>query len=238
MAEHENVYKNEAERYHALVSFEDYRQNLPRSLQQLIPTGNSILETGAGTGRITRTLFPIARKLVSFDLAQPMLSHARKVSSSLKSEFLGYASADHRSLPVEGKRFDWIVSGWSVCYLVSWEGASWKQEVDKALREFIRVLKPEGSILLIETLGTGKTVPEPPSHLANYLSYLDAIGFERRWTRTDYKFPNLEVARELTQFFFGSDMLAYISSESEPILAECTGLWVCQSTALSKNFPD
>jgi ubiquinone/menaquinone biosynthesis C-methylase UbiE len=237
MAEHENVYKNESERYHALVSFEDYQQNLTQTLREYIPSEKTILESGAGTGRVTKLLFPIARNLVSFDLSQPMLFHAKRVSDSTHSGFRGYASADHRLLPIENSQFDWIVSGWSVCYLVSWEGPSWKQEVGKALREFNRVLKPDGSILIIETLGTGKTSPEPPAHLSEYLSYLDEIGFQRHWMRTDYQFPNSATARDLTQFFFGSEMLEYISPDPQPILPECTGIWVCQRSDFRKNLP-
>ena len=50
MPEHENVYKNETEQYHALVSYEDYKLNLPAALGRMIGNGlPAILESGAGT---------------------------------------------------------------------------------------------------------------------------------------------------------------------------------------------
>jgi SAM-dependent methyltransferase len=238
MPEHEDVYRNEAERYHALVSFEDHNNNLSTAISQIIPSSQSILETGAGTGRVTKLLAPLARDLVSFDLSVPMVTLANSINCYGSHTFRGYAAADHRFLPVENHIFDWVVSGWSVCYLVSWQKNNWKSEVNRALAEFRRILKPEGHVLFIETEGTGKTSPEPPSHLVEYLDFLEEIGFQRQWIRTDYLFPDAAIARELTEFFFGAEMLTSIEFQAQPILPECTGLWVCQLSDLTKNFPE
>ncbi|NMB56024.1 MAG: class I SAM-dependent methyltransferase [Leptolinea sp.] len=237
MPEHENVYKNQAERYHALVSCEDYQHNLAAAIQEIIPENCTILESGAGTGRVTDILIPRSKKMVSLDLSVPMLRYANSTVPPDQRGFSGYACADHRSLPVVDRSFDWIVSGWSVCYLVSWERDTWKEQVCKALREFTRVLNERGSILLIETLGTGKERPEPPEHLSDYLSFLDDLGFIRRWIRTDYRFPDALTAGELTGFFFGNDMLTHISRDPLPLLPECTGLWKCPVSSLKKYLP-
>jgi ubiquinone/menaquinone biosynthesis C-methylase UbiE len=237
MPEHEDVYRNEADRYHALVSSEDYAGNLADSLQSIIPAGDTVLETGSGTGRVTAMLTPLASELACFDLSVPMLEKAEKSTPPLKSGFMGYASADHRSLPVPSNRFDWIVSGWSVCYLVTWNHDSWLVEVNNALREFARVLHPEGHILLIETLGTGETIPNPPGQLTDYLDYLAKLGFQRRWIRTDYRFVDEATARDLTSFFFGESMLKTIQSGPAPTLPECTGVWTISRADLLKNLP-
>jgi ubiquinone/menaquinone biosynthesis C-methylase UbiE len=238
MAEHADVYQNEAERYHVLVSHEDFHQNLAAAIHNIIPPGGIILETGSGTGRVTNNLLPIARELVSFDLSLPMLAEAKRVSNFSQPEFFGYGLADHRSLPVNGNRFDWVVSGWSVCYLVSWQNDQWKQHVTRALKEFIRVLNSDGQILIIETLGTGKSSPEPPPPLVEYLNFLEEVGFQRQWIRTDYQFPDLQIANDLTGFFFGPEMLAQIGRQTHPILPECTGLWVCRKSEIMNNLPD
>jgi ubiquinone/menaquinone biosynthesis C-methylase UbiE len=237
MAEHENVYHDETERYHALVSFEDYSNHLQASIQSIIPAGSSILETGAGTGRVTALLTPLAGKLVSLDLSVPMLIKALASTPPNASTFSGYATADHRFLPVSDHQYDWIISGWSVCYLVSWHQGNWKQEVNHALKEFSRILHPDGHVLLIETLGTGETSPNPPDHLKAYLDYLDSLGFQRRWIRTDYRFPDDAAARDLTGFFFGDGMVKNITFHPVPVLPECTGLWTISQTDLLKNLP-
>jgi SAM-dependent methyltransferase len=237
MPEHENVYRDEAERYHALVSCEDHTGNLPAEIKSIIQPGVSILETGAGTGRVTAMLAPLADELVSMDISLPMLAKAHASTPPVPPAFPGYSAADHRFLPIARERFDWVVSGWSVCYLVSWNREKWQTEVNHALIEFSRVLRPDGQVLLIETLGTGETTPGPPDHLSGYLEYLDRFGFVRRWIRTDYLFKDEKSACDLTGFFFGEGMLEKITSNPKPILPECTGLWTISKADLLKNLP-
>ncbi len=237
MAEHENVYKTETERYHALVSFEDFHHNLAREIEKLIPAGKSVLESGAGTGRVTNLLLPDCKELAGFDLSPAMLQKARRELFCSANRLAGLTAADHRHLPVISGRFDWLVSGWSVCYLVSWQPDQWQQQVYAALREFLRVLRDDGNIMIIETLGTGKTSPEPPAHLVPYLDFLSEIGFEKHWLRTDYRFPDKQTARDLTQFFFGSEMLACIDQAPQPVLPECTGIWTCNCKKIKQTVP-
>ncbi len=237
MPEHENVYHNDADRYHALVSCEDYDKNLPAAIAGLIPRGSIILETGAGTGRVTAILAPIAGGLTAMDLSVPMLIKAATITPMDTPVIHGFSAGDHRYLPVSGSRYDWIVSGWSVCYLATWYPDDWKPQVNAALNEFTRTLRPDGRILLIETLGTGEVTPNPPGHLTDYISYLDELGFQRTWIRTDYHFTDELTAHDLTGFFFGDGMLNKIELNPTPILPECTGLWTISKTDLLRNLP-
>jgi ubiquinone/menaquinone biosynthesis C-methylase UbiE len=238
MAEHKNVYINETGRYHALVSFEDYEKNLPAILHHLIGEGcPSVLESGAGTGRVTEILAPVCREVIAFDLSPSMLVTANKNTRTYPKSLTGFASADHRLLPVNDQRFDRVVSGWSVCYLVSWNAKNWKTEVNRAFSEFCRVLNPDGKIVLIETLGTGKTSPAPPNKLVDYLSYLDSLGYKREVIRTDYQFPDKQTAENLVDFFFGKEMVPAINMQTRPILPECSGLWIISRSELVTKIP-
>ena len=87
---------------------------------------------------------------------------------------------------------------------------TWQEELAKVMREIRRLLRPGGTILLIETLGTGFETPHPPQHLLEYYAYLKEAGFQQAWIRTDYRFESLEKAQELARFFFGKEMLAKI----------------------------
>jgi hypothetical protein len=93
------------------------------------------------------------------------------------------------------------------------------------LKEIRRVLRKEGMVVLIETLGTGVLQPHPPETLVPYYKFLEDLGFNQTWIRTDYKFTSLDEAHELVNFFFGEEMLSKISQAPEPILPECTGIW-------------
>jgi hypothetical protein len=102
----------------------------------------------------------------------------------------------------------------------------WHAALDAALAELDRVTRPGGTQLLIETLGTGREQPEPPSPaLVRLFGQLEALGFERSWCRTDYRFDSRAEAEALVGFFFGEAMLDQLRPGPRPTLAECTGLW-------------
>lgn len=222
MPEHSRTYQQDADRYHELVMAEDYQHNLNALLQPLLTGKNwHCLELGAGTGRLTRMVLPWVQTLTAMDLALPMLKKAQAVLPV--GGHLNICAADHRWLPLVSGRFDVMLSGWSFCYLASWYPESWRQQLDKGLVEVQRVLRPGGSMVLIETLGTGVKQPEPPQHLHSYLHALDQRGFIRHCLRTDYQFESPAQAQALTRFFFGEEMLKKIEGN---ILPECTGVWI------------
>ena len=130
--------------------------------------------------------------------------------------------ANHRCLPESEGEADLVLSGWSICYLVDWACSDWRTEVGKGLAEMERVAKAGGTVIIIETQGTGFETPHPPEHLLEYFDFLKDHGYEYTWFRTDYKFKDKAEARELTTFFFGQDLADRFDSEYLP---ECTGLW-------------
>ena len=61
-----------------------------------------------------------------------------------------------------------------------------------------RVLRPGGTIILLETLGTGHETPNPPSPImSQYHAFLEREGFDSTWMRTDYQFASLAEAETL-----------------------------------------
>ena len=88
-----------------------------------------------------------------------------------------------------------------------------------------RVLRPGSFIVLFESLGTGHESPFQLPHLANFYPWLDEVGFQNTWIRTDYKFESLEEAEQLSRFFFGEEMGDTVLKNNWVILPECTGVW-------------
>lgn len=226
MPNHNDIYGNEAQKYRALVSREDYQYNLLPEILAIDPLrGKDVLELGAGTGRITCQVTPFARRLVASDVSHHMLRIGKNclVSLGLSNWFLSLES--HIALPFMNDCADVIVAGWSFCYAAIDAGENWQVGLEKALSETARVLRPGGKLILIESLGTGFESPHRPEVLKKYLGYLDKDGFNSTWIRTDYLFKDLEEARELTSFFFGEDPLPMWERENGVIVPECTGLW-------------
>ena len=109
----------------------------------------------------------------------------------------------------------------------SWHPDEWRTEAGKAIDEMLRVVRPGGTAVCIETLGTGYETPTPPSPvLAEYYAWLEGErGFTRTWCRTDYLFESLEEAVELARPFFGDELAERIAREKLVAVPECTGIW-------------
>ncbi len=220
------VYQSEGDQYEALVSHDDYLGNIPRAIDEIVNVdGLDVLDLGAGTGRLTLMLAPRVKSIRAFDLSAEMLRVCRErlIASGLSNWQVDVA--DHRQLPVPDHSADLVVSGWSVAYLAVWYPETWRDELEKWMNEMKRVLKPNGQIILFESLGTGNETPTPLEHLVNYYPWLDEAGFHNKWIRTDYQFESVEEAADLAGFFFGEDMANRVREKRSAILPECTGVW-------------
>jgi ubiquinone/menaquinone biosynthesis C-methylase UbiE len=221
-----DVYAHKAEKYERMVAREDYQKNIPAALGKIRDlTGLDILDSGTGTGRLAVLLAPLARSMRAFDTSQAMLDVAAGRLAAGPNPDWRLGLADHRCLPVPDGCADVVVSGWSVVYTVVWYPQTWREELGKALAEFERVLRPGGTLILLETLGTGFETPHPPDDLREYFAALESAGFSSTWIRTDYRFASMAEGQELTTYFFGDEILAKFTSADPVILPECTGIW-------------
>jgi ubiquinone/menaquinone biosynthesis C-methylase UbiE len=227
MPDHTEVYNNQAEQYERLIAREDYQMNISRTLRKIRNFDQlDIIDMGAGTGRLTCLLAPQARSIIALDSSQPMLDIT---AQKLENEGLinwRVEVADHRALPVKNKSADIIVAGWSLCYLCSSNNEGWKQNIHKVIEEMKRVIRPGGTIIILETLGTGFEDANPPNFLKGYYSLLEnEYGLSHTSIRTDYKFKNVQEAEQLTRFFFGDELADKVVADKQNILPECTGIW-------------
>ena len=220
------IYQSEAARYDALVSREDHEGNLARALAALVPARvERALEVGAGTGRVTALLAPLAAHVQAFDGSAHMVAHAKEKLQAHRHVLLDVA--DNASLPVAGRSVDLAVAGWTFGHAVGWFPSDWPARIDAQVGELLRTLRTGGLAIVIETLGTGRLEASPPNEgLAAYYARLEErFGFERRVIRTDYRFANLEEAIELAGSFFGDAMAERIREHAWVVLPEHTGIW-------------
>lgn len=231
------LYDEHAATYDRLVSAEDYEGNLLRALEALAPArGARVLEVGVGTGRVARQLLAAGcARLVGVDPSRAMLDVARARLAALA--FAGprpeieLVVADGRSLPVASGWADVAVAAWVFGHFRRWLPEGWREGVGAALAEMRRALRPGGVLVIVETLGTGRSEPAPPDEgLAEYFAWLEREqGLAPTWLRTDYRFASRAEAESLAGFFFGETMLERLPAADAPgagvILPECTGLW-------------
>ena len=226
MPTEKEVYALHANQYDRLILREDFQNNILRAIQKITPvTSLDVVDLGAGTGRLTQMLAPLARSIMATDLSPQMLQVAKvSLQKTIAKNWL-IAAADNLQLPVRNTCADLVISGWSFCYLAVWGGADWRRSLENGLIEIKRVLRKGGLAIILETMGTGFETPNPPPHLANYFKFLKEMGFSSTWIRTDYKFESLAEAEELSSFFFGEELTKKVKENEWIILPECTGIW-------------
>jgi ubiquinone/menaquinone biosynthesis C-methylase UbiE len=224
----QHIYAHDTQRYDRMVGREDQKGNLFAVINELCPLdGLTVVDMGAGTGRVTRLLALLAQRVYAFDIAPAMLSTAQTMleESGLTNWRLGVA--DNRAMPLPNACADLVIEGWSFGHAVGWSPDHWREDIHQMLQEATRLLKPHGTLILLETMGTGNKQPHPPTDgLAElYAWWQREHGFAYRWIRTDYQFESVDEAQELTRFFFGDELANRIAQENLLILPECTGVW-------------
>jgi ubiquinone/menaquinone biosynthesis C-methylase UbiE len=227
MTDYASIYEGEAGRYERLVAREDHEGNILPAIAAIQPLeGIDVVELGAGTGRLTRLLAPRARSVRAFDASAAMLDVARDLlTRDGSSSNWQLDVAEHRALPAADASADLVIGGWTICYAAIWSKGDWKADLDAVLAEMLRVLRPGGSIVILETLGTGFETPHPPAELEAYFARLSELGFKQKWIRTDDRFASPEEAAELTRFFFGDALATKLAESGAATLPECTGVW-------------
>lgn len=53
----------------------------------------------------------------------------------------------------------------------------------------------------------------------------DKYGFSHTYIRTDFCYPSVADAVELSRFFFGNELPDNVADANSPIVPECTGVW-------------
>ena len=222
------IYQQRAADYHGLIAAEDARSNLPAALKAVTPfQGKKVVDIGTGTGRIPLIFNNEAARIVALDTQRAMLVE-NQIQREERAGSWQILQADARSLPLPNGWADLSTAGWTFGHMLSWYAQSWKMEVSQALQEMIRITRPGGFIIVIETLGS--RVPRAPSlQLSEYYNWLeDEWDFRSQEVRTDYQFSSVEEAVEKTEFFFGSELALAIQENQWTRLPEWTGIWYWQ----------
>ena len=171
MPDHDVIYQEKAAMYDRLISKQ--KSVIPFLEKICSGKGANIVDMGAGTGRLTCLLAKTARRLVALDESSEMLAVTAEKLKATGIDNWQVQVADHRRLPVEDDWADLVVSGWSICYLASSNHPDWRQNLNQIISEIKRVLKPGGTSVIFETMGTGTEEPEPPDFLVKYYQALE-----------------------------------------------------------------
>lgn len=212
-AKYQRIYAERALDYDRLVRREDAAGQLRGWVRAGTIEARRIAELGAGTGRLTDWLVERGADVLAFDKSPAMLAVARdRVPQAV------FTAADSRDVPLADGWADLAIEGWSFGHLID-------DGVADAVGELLRVVRPRGYAVIIETLGTGVSEPAAPNAgLAAFYESIERLGFERTVLRTDYRFESPAETEELLTFFFGESFAAKFAGQVD--VPECTGVWV------------
>ena len=205
--------------------FETYADDLAVRVAQLKP--QSVLETAAGTGVLTRALaakLPARAHIVATDLNQPMLDRA--ASRQPDDPRIEWRQADALKLPFEDRLFNVVTCQFGVMFF---------PDKNQGYREARRVLKSGGRFLFnvwdqisknefaeVVTQALATLFPQdPPCFLA----------------RTPYGYHNLQVIRdELSAAGFASISIETLDAVSRASSARDAAIAYCQGTPLRNEI--
>jgi demethylmenaquinone methyltransferase / 2-methoxy-6-polyprenyl-1,4-benzoquinol methylase len=133
-------------------------------MSSLLPTAGNleVLDLATGTADQLLFLFHTSHRVksgIGMDLSERMLEIGRrKVVKQGLSDRITLRSGDAMDIPVEANRFDVVTMSFGIRNVV---------DVDRALREMYRVLRPGGRLLILEF-----SLPGCPFIRSGYLFYL------------------------------------------------------------------
>lgn len=151
-------YDANAEKYAASIEQFPSEELLDR-FANVVGRGGKVLDAGCAAGRDCRFLKDRGLVPIGIDLSEPLIKIARN-----KHPDIEFRQGDILNLPFEDESFDGI---WAHASLVHFETT---EDVVKALKEFNRILKPNGIIHVFVKQQSGK---EKTSVISDILSRHD-----------------------------------------------------------------
>ncbi len=217
------IYESSSTQYDELVSREDHEGNLNKYLESKIAQCSTVIEFGAGTGRVTAQYIDFVSSVHLCDCSSHML---KKAEINLRSHIgkIRFSIVDNSDISGALGEYDYAIEGWAFGHTVLDHKDMLEMTVDLLVNNVASVLKPNGMMIFIETLGTNVDYPQAPNNvLSDFYQLLERRhGFSKEVIATDYLFPDISEAKRIMGFFFGESMK---ESVSEKRIKEFSGIW-------------
>ena len=159
-----------------------------------------VLDVCSGTGDLALlcgAACPAPRRVIGADMNRAMLERAQQKQRRRRLH-VDWAQADAEALPFATGAFDRVLIGFSTRNL---------GDLTQALREMVRVLRPGGVLLILET-----GYPSHPVLRAGYQAFLFTVARSIGWMLTGRCWPFTYLARSVRQFLTPEQFCARLQS--------------------------
>lgn len=155
----------------------------------LLTQGAKVLDAGCAAGRDSNLLRQKGFNVTGLDISAGLLEIAKQ-----KFPDITFIEGNFLSLPFEDAEFDGIWAHQSLLHLET------TADVDKALAEFHRVLKPDGILLVLVKAQTGKDktaiVTDDFSNHDRFFQYFTQDEIKERLEQAGFKLARIEHYKE------------------------------------------
>jgi ubiquinone/menaquinone biosynthesis C-methylase UbiE len=222
------IYEKHSVEYDDLVRFEDYQGNLKNTLHKINNfTGQSIIEFGSGTGRLTKTFIEEISNVRCFDRSAHMLQKAKENLQKYQSK-ISFQELNHLDADKISEKADVVIEGWAFGHTVYNDKDNYQKTIHTLIENCERLVQPGGKVIIVETMGgTLANEPEPPGELLiEFYNLLEnEYGYSKTIISTDYKFDTINDAKLIMGFFFGEWIESEIEKHNSAVIPEFTGIW-------------
>jgi ubiquinone/menaquinone biosynthesis C-methylase UbiE len=148
-----------------------------------------VLDVATGGGHAAFALAPHVAEVLALDLTPPMLEVAQKEATARQLDNIRFLEGDAQKIPCADASFDVVTCR---------KAAHHFPYVRQAVREWARVLKPDGKLALVDSISPEEPeidvylneieILRDPSHVRNYrlsewIAFLTEVGFTVSTTR-------------------------------------------------------
>lgn len=172
------TYNKIAKKYSEFYS-SDLDSEFVSSFINVLPEKAKILDLGCGTGRLLGVFQKKGFSITGLDLSEKMLEIAKKNFPQIK-----FVKSDMRKTRFKNNSFDALIVAYSVIHIP-------KKEIPATIKEFARILKPKGKLMLVIQKGRKeKFLKEPLDE--NLQLFLNFMGKKEIFLQLSRRFKTLE----------------------------------------------
>lgn len=208
-------YREGWEIYDKFSKYEDFEDKVWRRLLEIVDFKDKVIfEMGCGTGKYTGKMAQIAKKVFANDISSQMIRTAQNKLLNVNNIEYICASAENSGLP--DHCVDYVFSAWGYC-------ANDDVFAQKLNDEFKRLLKPDGSVWLLDNYYDGEfTVLRNKKVNSTEPLYSEwKYGYELiDIVKTEFVFPNVEEAATVFSYLFGDSVASYIRKNNKTVIED------------------